>query len=228
MCGSAPLGAGRHWSISVVADRLAPCPFHRRRLVGAQIRDEREQFLEVGDTFLDEILHVPMLPVELVLDGLHLAVGGIGEAMEQPEAERAVAVVEVGMGVVEFEPPLGVAAGDHVPAEGATPLLDDARRERPAVEVLVLRFAQEFDRLGDVAVVVDVVGEDHEVDFAQEIGWETLFDDAVDQRLHVLGVGGADDAVARIKSRYISSKLIRLVCLNECEASSQSTLIDSR
>jgi hypothetical protein len=40
------------------------------------------------------------------------------------------------------------------------------------------------------------VWEDHEVDFAQEIRCEPLFDDAVDQRLHVLGVGGADDAVA--------------------------------
>jgi hypothetical protein len=53
-----------------------------------------------------------------------------------------------------------------------------------------------------------VVGEDHEVDFAQEIRGEPLFDDAVDQRLHVLGVGGADDAVARVKSRCISGYLL--------------------
>jgi len=136
--------------------------------------------------------------VELVLDSLDFAVGGVGEAMKESEAERSMPVVEMRVGVVEAEPSLGVAAGDDVPVERAPTFLDGARGQRSGVEGLVLRLAQEFDRLRDVAVAVDVVREDDEVDFAQEIGREPLFDDAVDERLDVLGVSGADDAVAGV------------------------------
>ena len=109
-----------------------------------------------------------MFPTELLLDGRHRSVGEGRDPVECPQPDRTRLVAEVG--VVVGEPELvGLRSlGDGVPVDRRAVLVD-----RPtaglAVEVLKLPLAQEFDRLPDVPLTVDVTREDDQVEFPQQV-----------------------------------------------------------
>ncbi len=134
--------------------------------------------------------------MELALDRLDRPVGGVGDPFEQRQPDVPRRVSERRVGVVEAERPVDVALEHRVPADLPPGLLDGTAREtgpldgarRPEVAV----GAGELDGLGDVALAVDVVRKEDEVDLLQEVRRQSLLDDAVDERLDVLRVGGAD------------------------------------
>ena len=187
-------------------------PFDGGGFVGPEVREEPEQPGHIGDALTEEVLDVAVLPAELAFDRRGIAVGRVGESVE--ETERAALGLSVGGGVVAAEigvvvrhpeRPVGLAPHERVVVQRRPVLLDDARPRRGGKR-LVGRLREELYHRSHVPLAVDPSGEDHQIEFPEEVDGQPLLDHAVHQRLDILGVCGADDPVACIKSIDISKR----------------------
>jgi hypothetical protein len=148
---------------------------------------------------------------ELGLDRREVPVGSFrqpGERVDPSPPVRAGGRPVLGRQAVSPKLPVRVPPRDRVVVDRRAVALDDAgaavsrvagpASRRGRVERVVLGGRERLDRLRDVPVRADLSRKHHEVDLSKEVRRQPSLDGAVDERLHVGGVGRSDDPVTGV------------------------------